>query len=74
MRAAQMQNIKLSEILKKGSLTVHHSAVLLMKREQVKIFVTEESGRNVYLFVANIFAKSPSSYFPFLELRQALGS
>jgi hypothetical protein len=60
-------NMKLSEILKKGGLVVYQTVVLLMKCVQVKIFATEESGRNLYLLVAKIFANSPSSYSPFFK-------
>jgi len=60
-------NKKLSEILKKGGLVVNQTVVLLMKCVQVKIFATEESGRNLYLFVAKIFVNSCPSYSPFFK-------
>ena len=45
-------NSKVSEIKKKGGLVVYQSLVLLMKCVQAKENATEESGRNLYLFVA----------------------
>jgi len=60
-------NKKLSEILKKGALVVNQSAVLLIKCVQVKIFATVESGKNLYLFVAKIFANNCASYSPFFK-------
>jgi hypothetical protein len=43
---------KFSEILKKGDVVVNQSVVLLMKCVQAKKNATEESGKNLYLFVA----------------------
>ena len=45
-------NRKLSETLKKGGLVVNQSVVLLIKCVQAKKNATEESGKNLYLFVA----------------------
>ena len=65
-------NRKLSEILKKGGLVVNQTVVLLMKCVHAKKNATEESGRNLYLFVAFFLTNSIASYPPFLKLRQAL--
>ena len=65
-------NIKLSEILKKGAVWVNQTVVLLMKCVQAKKNATEESGRNIYLFVAFFLTNSRASNPPFLKLRQAL--
>jgi hypothetical protein len=65
-------NRKLSEILKKGAVVVNQTVVLLMKCVQAKKNATEESGRNLYLFVAFFLMNSIASNPPFLKLRQAL--
>jgi hypothetical protein len=65
-------NKKLSEILKKGGLVVNQTVVHLMKCVQAKKNATEESGRNLYLFVAFFLTNSIASNPPFLKLRQAL--
>ena len=65
-------NRKLSEILKKGGLVVNQTVVLLMKCVQAKKNATEESGKNLYLFVAFFLTNSCASNPPFLKLRQAL--
>ena len=71
-RRSTAGNRKLSEILKKGGLVVYQSVVLLMKCVQAKKNATEESGRNLYLFVAFFLTNSIASNPPFLKLRQAL--
>jgi len=72
MHSSPAANITLSEILKKGAVVVNQSVVLLIKCVQVQFFATQESGRNIFYFVAkncvNICASNP----PFLKLRQAL--
>ena len=65
-------NIKLSKILKKGALVVNQSVVLLMKCVQAKKNATQESGKNLYLFVAFFLTNCIASNPPFLKLRQAL--
>ena len=65
-------NIKLSEILKKGAVVVNQTVVLLMKCVQAKKNATQESGKNLYLFVAFFLTNSIASNPPFLKLRQAL--
>jgi hypothetical protein len=62
----------LAKILKKGGLVVKQTVVLLMKCVQAKKNATEESGRNLYLFVAFFLTNSIASNPPFLKLRQAL--
>ena len=64
--------VLLSEILKKGGLVVNQTVVLLMKCVQAKKNATEESGKNLYLFVAFFLTNSIASNPPFLKLRQAL--
>ena len=65
-------NRKLSKILKKGGFVVNQNVVLLMRCVQAKKNATEESGRNLYLFVAFFLTNSIASNPPFLKLRQAL--
>ena len=65
-------NMQLSEILKKGAVVVNQSVVHLMKSVQAKKNATEESGKNLYLFVAFFLTNSRASNPPFLKLRQAL--
>lgn len=72
MNSMPAANIKLSEILKKGSLVVYQSVVLLMKCVQAKKNATGESRRKVYLFVAFFLTNICASNPPFLKLRQAL--
>jgi uncharacterized protein YegL len=69
---AHAANIKLSKILKKGGLVVNQTVVLLMKCVQAKKNATEESGKNLYLFVTFFLTNSIASNPPFLKLRQAL--
>ena len=73
--------MQLSKILKKGALVVKQTVVLLMKCVQAKKNATparlrhsggEESGKNLYLFVAFFLMNSCASNPPFLKLRQAL--
>ena len=71
-RSITTHNKKLSEILKKGGLVVNQTVVLLMKCVQAKKNATEESGKNLYLFVAFFLMNSCASNPPFLKLRQAL--
>jgi len=72
MNSKPAHNRKLSEILKKGGLVVYQTVVLLMKCVQAKKNATEESGKNLYLFVAFFLTNSIASNPPFLKLRQAL--
>ena len=51
---------------------VNQTVVLLMKCVQAKKNATEESGKNLYLFVAFFLTNSIASNPPFLKLRQAL--
>ena len=51
---------------------VNQTVVLLMKCVQAKKNATEESGKNLYLFVAFFLMNSCASNPPFLKLRQAL--
>ncbi len=72
LNSSTAANRKLNEILKKGGLVVNQTVVLLMKCVQAKKNATEESGKNLYLFVAFFLTSSIASNPPFLKLRQAL--
>ena len=71
-KAAQPLTESLAKILKKGGLVVNQTVVLLMKCVQAKKNATEESGKNLYLFVAFFLTNSIASNPPFLKLRQAV--
>ena len=65
-------NKKINANFKKGGFVVYQTVVHLMKCVHDKKNATEESGKNLYLFVAFFLTNSIASYPPFLKLRLSL--
>ena len=65
-------NRKINANFKKGGFVVYQTVALLMKCVQAKKNATEESGKNLYLFVAFFLTNSIASNPPFLKLRLSL--
>ena len=61
-----------NENLKKGDFIGYQTVVHLMKCVRDKKNATEESGKNLYLFVAFFLTNSIASNPPFLKLRLSL--
>ena len=65
-------NKKINANFKKGGFIGYQTFVLLMKYVHDKKNATEESGKNLYLFVAFFLTNSIASNPPFLKLRLSL--
>ena len=65
-------NRKINANFKKGGFIGYQTFVHLMKCVHDKKNATEESGKNLYLFVAFFLTNSIASYPPFLKLRLSL--
>jgi len=65
-------NRKINANFKKGGFIGSRTVVHLMKCVQAKKNATEESGKNLYLFVAFFLTNSIASNPPFLKLHLSL--
>ena len=65
-------NRKINANFKKGGFIGYQTFVSLMKCVHDKKNATEESGKNLYLFVAFFLTNSIASNPPFLKLRLSL--
>ena len=72
MNRKAADNRKINANFKKGGGIGYQTVVLLMKCVHDKKNATEESGKNLYLFVAFFLTNSIASYPPFLKLRLSL--
>ena len=71
-RVEYAYNRKINANFKKGGFIGYQTFVHLMKCVQAKKNATEESGKNLYLFVAFFLINSIASNPPFLKLRLSL--
>ena len=69
---ARTHNKKINANFKKGGFIGYQTFALLMKCVHDKKNATEESGKNLYLFVAFFLTKCIASNPPFLKLRLSL--
>ena len=65
-------NRKINANFKKGGFIGYQTFAHLMKCVHDKKNATEESGKNLYLFVAFFLTNSIASYPPFFKLRLSL--
>ena len=72
MKSKTAGNKKINANFKKGGFIGYQTFALLMKCVHDKKNATEESGKNLYLFVAFFLMNSIAFNPPFLKLRLSL--